>query len=293
MTWRRRFLRAAHRDTSRVGNSILALCVGAAALGLAASCEGRPGEPAAPTQPSTRPATATQPAAEVWKAGQPYICHRAKGKITIDKKDHPGEWAHAMVIQDFLIPISHKTPKSRTVARMLWDDEFLYVHVVAYDVDLRGTLKGQFARLWTEDAVELFLKPPHPDSGYYEFEMSPTNVLLDLQIPVGRHTSYERRASWESRSRLAVAVKGTIERPADTDERYRVLMAIPWKNLAYGLNRPPRAGERWRFIFARCDLSKAYGDEETPARQELSTCTRLDKVDFHMYDVYPEMRFSP
>lgn len=239
---------------------------------------------------STRPTTMPEDE-NVWVAGRTYLCRRARGKVTIDRKDHPEQWAHAMVIRDFVIPISHEPPQSRTAAQMLWDDECLYVRAVARDTDLRGTLKGQFARLWTEDAVELFLKPPAPD-GYYEFEMSPTNVLLDLKIPIARHTTYRQRASWESRARLAVAVEGTIERPDDTDRHYRILMAIPWKSLAYGGARPPKLGEKWKFIFARCDLAKAYGDADTPAGQELSTCIRLPKVDFHMYEIYPEMEFA-
>ncbi len=244
----------------------------------------RPDPPA--SQPSGSAPAATRPAGQVWKVGQTYLCRRAAGTISINSAEHPEQWKDAMVIRDFVIPVSGKPAASRTVARMLWDDENLYVNVTAHDVDLRGTLKGQFARLWTEDAVELFLKPPAGE-GYYEFEMSPTNVLLDLEIPVGRHTSYEQRASWESHARLAVAVTGTLEQPDDVDESYRLVMAIPWKGLTYGGKAAPKPGEKWRFIFARCDLSKAYGD-----KQELSACIRLPKIDFHAFELYPQMEFA-
>lgn len=269
---------------SRLRLSALARCAGALAvpaLALLCSC----GNELPATAPAGSAPGATR-AADVWKHGEVYVCRRARGEITIDTNDHPDQWKHAMLIRNFFIPITHEPPRSRTAAQMLWDDEYLYLRAVAHDADLRGTLKGRFARLWTEDAVELFLKPPAP-GGYYEFEMSPTNVLLDLQIPIGRQTTYEQRAEWESDSPLAVAVKGTIERPADTDEYYRILMAIPWKNLTYGGGRAPKPGEKWRFIFARCDRSKRYG-----GGQELSACIRLLKVDFHMYGSYPEMRFA-
>ena len=270
--------------------------------GLVVSCRRRP---AATTQPArTRPARPRRVGGGVWKPGPPYVCRRARGKITIDGKDHPAQWARAAVIEKFFVPVTAQPAKSATRCRMLWDDENHYVRAVAYDVDLRGSLRGPFARLWTEDVVELFLKPPAPHAGaapasgpvdrggYYEFEVSPSGALLDLEIPIGRHRGYRRRAAWESGARLAVLARGTIGRPEDTDELYRIVMAIPWKALRFAGGRPPKVGERWRFIFARCDLSQAFADAERPARQEISACVPLPKVDFHDYPHYPEVLFA-
>ena len=45
----------------------------------------------------------------VWDGKSPYLCRMAAGPITIDGKDHPDEWKHAMVIQDFFVPIDAPT----------------------------------------------------------------------------------------------------------------------------------------------------------------------------------------
>ena len=222
----------------------------------------------------------------VWDGKSPYICRRAAGPITIDGKDHPEEWKHAMVIRDFFVPIAREAPQSRTIARMLWDDSNLYLKAVAYDVDLIATLKGPAARLWVEDVVELFLLPPG-GGGYYEFEVSPAGALLDLEIPLGRHTRYETRAAWESGAPTAAGVKGTVNNSKDNDECFRMVMAIPWKALKFGGNSPPKGGEAWKFIVARCDLSKRYG-----GKQELSTCVPLPTIDFHPRPQYPTMIFA-
>ena len=260
-------------------------------VGWLASCATDSSEPTT-SAVASRPA-ATQPA-NVWAPGKPYLCHRAKGKITIDAKDHPDQWAHAMVIRDFRIPGLDVPAKQQTIARLLWDDQNLYLHAVASDNDLRATLKGKFAHLWSEDVVELFLKPPAGRAaeaegdaeGYYEFEVSPINAMIDLQIPIGRHTRFEYRAAWESGAPSAVRVKGTVENPEDTDEYYRVLLAIPWKNMKFIAGRPPKAGDVWRFLIPRCNLSRGL-----PNDRELSACAPLPKPDFHMYDIYPEMKF--
>lgn len=222
----------------------------------------------------------------VWDGTSPYLCRRAAGPITIDGKDHPGEWAHAMAIRGFFVPISRKTPQSRTAAWMLWDDRNLYLKAVAYDVDLIATLKGRTARLWVEDAVELFLVPPG-GKGYYEFEVSPAGALLDLEIPLGRHTRFETRAAWESGAPTAAGVKGTVNESKDDDESFRLVMAIPWKSLSFAGGSPPKPGATWKFIVARCDLSKRYG-----GKQELSTCVPLPTIDFHPRPQYPTIVFA-
>jgi len=269
--------------TSRTRIVMLSALVAAAAM--CGSCR-RDGPASRPHRAERGAASAPAPGGgDVWVVGRPYICRRTRGAITIDAAEHAGQWAHAMVIKDFKVPGANPPAKSRTTARLLWDDQNLYLHAVAEDVDLRATLKGVTARLWTEDVVELFLKPP--GGGYYEFEVNPINALLDLEIPIGRHTRFESRAQWDSAARSAVAVKGTIGKPADQDESFRVVVAIPWKHFNFAPDRPPKPGQTWKFILARCDLSKAYG-----GGQELSTCVPLPKPDFHMYKTYPRIRFD-
>ena len=112
-------------------------------------------------------------------------------------------------------------------------------------------------------------------------------ILLDLEIPLGRHTRYETRAAWESGAPTAAGVKGTVNNSKDNDECFRLVMAIPWKALKFGGNSPPKGGEAWKFIVARCDLSKRYG-----GKQELSTCVPLPTIDFHPRPQYPTMIFA-
>ena len=251
--------------------------------------------PAAQTKPGGKPVVVRVPASapaahavgNIWGYSDPYIVHRAAGQITIDGNDHPEEWANAMVIENFLIPITYEKPKRTTQAKMLWDDQNLYVWFIAYDTDLRGTLKGKLARVWTEDAVELFLSPVFEKGSYYELELGPSNVLLALQIENTKRGSFQERANWDHHIKTAVGVEGTINNPDDIDKYYRGVMAIPFTDLKFAGNKAPAISDTWRFNIPRCDLSKEFGDQ-----QELSACVPLPKIDFHISDNYGRMRFE-
>jgi hypothetical protein len=221
------------------------------------------------------------------KAGQPYLVRKAAGAITIDDKPHPEQWANAQVIKDFKIPKSHKPARSQTAAMMLWDDKNLYVQAVAADIDLRAKYKSRTDPLWEEDVVELFLKPYADKSGYYELEVNPIGTVMALQIDSrSDKKSLKERSAWETGIQSAVQAVGTINDPSDNDQYYRVIMAIPWKNLAHIGNKPPTSGETWKFAFCRYDYSKAH-----PKAEESSNAP-LTMDSFHRYEDYCTMKFE-
>jgi len=132
-------------------------------------------------------------AGDLWERDATYICRRAKGSITVDDRLHPEQWTRAMVITDYLIPISKQPARDQTQMRMLWDDEHLYVHFVAYDRDLRGTFTGKTDPIWTEDAVEVFFQPdpqdvdpyaPEPPLPLPPFDVDPGPALFNPSFMV-------------------------------------------------------------------------------------------------------------
>jgi len=63
-------------------------------------------------------------------------------------------------------------------------------------------------------------------------------------------------------------------------------MAIPWKNLAHVSGQPPRAGDVWKFTFARYDYSKLY------RKAEESNSAPMTTDDWHRYEQYTTLRFG-
>lgn len=71
-----------------------------------------------------------------------YVCYRPDGKLKIDGKLNESSWNKAASTAPF-VDISGEgfpTPKYETTAKMLWDDEFLYVGAVLQEEDIKGVL---------------------------------------------------------------------------------------------------------------------------------------------------------
>jgi hypothetical protein len=257
----------------------LAACAVVLAAGYWALAAGIP----AATQPgATASAAFTQPAH--WATG--YTVRRAGGAITIDEKDHPQEWADAAVLDDFRVPVTDAKPKAPTTVRMLWDDQNLYVRFDTADRDIRSTFTKRTDPLYEQDVVELFLKPLADKGNYYEFEISPKNVVMGLMIAVEHgEGTLEEKSQWEMGIKSAVALDGTLNDSSDTDKSWRVVMSIPWKNLSYVQGQPPKPGEKWAFLACRGDVNEKGGNE-------LSSSSHLPKVTFHMHAAYLPLVFA-
>jgi len=223
---------------------------------------------------------------DVWRPGRAYLVRRANPEIEVGPRADPLPWRRAMVIRDFVVPVTHASARDATEMRMLWDDRCLYVRFTARDGDLRGTYTGRADPLWREDVVEVFLRPGPDRRRYYEFEVNPIGTLLALRIPEG-HTTFDERARWAHHVRAAAGAEGTPNDPGDRDRSFTVVLAVPWADLDFAGARAPAPGDVWQFIGARCNLSA-----DLPGGRELSACVPLSKVDFHLLSAYPSMRFA-
>lgn len=71
-----------------------------------------------------------------------YVCYRPDGKLKIDGKLNETSWKKAAPTAPF-VDISGEgfpTPKYETTAKMLWDDEYLYVGAVLQEEDIKAVL---------------------------------------------------------------------------------------------------------------------------------------------------------
>jgi len=171
---------------------------------------------------------------------------------------------------------------------MLWDDENLYIWFMALDEDLRGTLKGKTAALWSEDVVEVFLVPDFAKGSYYELELAPSNEPLALQIAKAkgendsaacqldppyhnfngdqRHAQQPRRQGQVLPRHYQGALQGS---------------ALRWQQ-GPGHGRP--VALHLRPLRPRQTLRQN--------KQELSAAVPLSAVSFHISDEYGTMKFG-
>jgi hypothetical protein len=178
-----------------------------------------------------------------------YHVVRARPPPTIDGVLDDPAWARATAVT-LVDSLSGGPTRVRTVARLLWDDAFLYLAFDCEDPDVWGTFTRRDEPLYTQEAVEVFIDADGDGRTYNEIEVSAANVLFDAYFP-------ERRQgmdlSWDSGALTAVTVQGTLNDPSDRDQGWRVEMRIPIGRLAAVPHLPPQPGDRWRFNLYRLE----------------------------------------
>lgn len=221
--------------------------------------------------------------------GGDVVCQRAEGKITINGMADEAAWKQAEVIEDFHHPaVTPKSPgKTKTKARLLWDDEALYFFAEMEDADLYADITEHDAETWFNDVFELFFKPHADERTYYEFQVTPRNTHFDACIkrrgPGGEMRRWIRahEFAWETKPVLI----GTLNDETDKDKGWFVEGKIPWTDFRHTGGKP-KPGDAWSFALCRYDYSF---DFETP---DLSTTAALTKVDFHQTENYGRLTFA-
>ncbi|HOC03709.1 MAG: hypothetical protein BWX89_00637 [candidate division TA06 bacterium ADurb.Bin131] len=216
------------------------------------------------------------------------VCNRAHGKIIVDGWLNEPAWKNAEKI-DFVRIISFEKPDMETKAFCLYDDEYLYIGFIMYDMDIWGIYEKRDSLLYDEDVVEVFLKPNLSKDPYYEFEVSPRNIVLDAYL--GNRTlagnMFLRFAKWNCPGlKTAVKVKGTLNNWEDIDEYWSVEIAIPFRSLP-SLKKAPLPDDIWLINLGRYDYSIYQKNIN-----EVTTCSPITKFDFHRYEEWRFIRYK-
>lgn len=140
----------------------------------------------------------------------------------------------------------------KTTARVLWDDQFLYVAFDSEDPDVWGTKRNKDDDIYNEDAVEVFVNASGDLANYNELQVSPHNVNFDARF-VSRRSDLPTAMKWESGMTTAVDVRGTLDDGSDQDQGWSAEMKIPIANLANVPHTPPQKGDVWRFNMYRLE----------------------------------------
>ncbi len=173
-------------------------------------------------------------------------------------------------------------PQAATEIASLWTQDYVYFgYRCKYTI--LNTFEGKdptkdFWTLWERDVVEVFLNPqPDRMKHYYEFEVAPNNLWIDLEINLEREPFND--ASWNS----------GFEHGTHIDEAKHVWtceMRIPLS--AMKGTGPLNAGEEWRVNFFRAD-----GPSDGKVRRLLSwSPVQSDSHSFHSPWSFGVIRFE-
>jgi len=229
-------------------------------------------------------------AADFVKPTTDFTCRWAASPIVIDGKLDDPAWKSAEVIDQFHLPwlgANARMAKTRTVAKLLWDREYLYFSASMDDADLFADVLEHDGMTWKNDVFELFLKPAADKPGYYEFQVNAAGTKLDMYLPARIKEGYEKhKADGVFHMDVKLGLDGTLNKHDDKDKNWVVEGRIPWSDLMRTGGRP-EIDEVWKFALCRYDYTK-------DGQPELSTVAPLGKkayADFHAHEDYANLKF--
>lgn len=181
-----------------------------------------------------------------------YIAHRA-GEMTVDGEITDEEWSGApwsslfTDIEGELKP----APLYDTRMKMLWDDSHLYIAAELKEPHIWATLRQRDTIIFHDNDFEVFIDPDGDTHGYYEFEMNALNTVWDLLLTMPYRDNGRAINAWNIAGlKSAVRIYGTLNDPTDTDDRWTLEIALPFKVLEEWGN-VPADGTVWRMNFSR------------------------------------------
>lgn len=210
-----------------------------------------------------------------------YVCYRTLGNLKIDGKLNESSWQKAASTDEFedISGEGFAKPKHSTTAKMLWDDNYLYVGATMQEPDIKALLTKRDTIIWHDNDFEVFINPDGDSQQYYELETNARGVLFDLMLDRPYRSGGNFIIGWDCTGiKLAVHCDGTLNRPNDTDRCWTVEMAIPRTAIARNFDNPLQAGRTWRINFSRVEWLKKGGPEEN------WVWTATGKIDMHMPD---------
>jgi hypothetical protein len=181
-----------------------------------------------------------------------YEIKRATSPITIDGKLDEAGWARASPPATLQFLWEAQTgAKQKTFARLLWDDQALYVGFDAEDTDITAQFTERDDPTYRDDAVEIFINPdPKQEAVYYGFEMNARGVLYDY-LNYNSRTLFKRFDA--TGVKVATSLRGTLNIRTDADSGWSLEAAIPWANFEELSRRRPVVGTVWKANFNRWD----------------------------------------
>ena len=184
-----------------------------------------------------------------------YVCYRTPQALTIDGELTEQAWQDAPWTNLFVDIEGDKQPKPQydTKAKMLWDDDYLYVAAFLEEPHVWATITERDEVIFYDNDFEVFIDPNGDTHGYYELELNAFNTVWDLLLAKPYREGGPAINSWDITGlRSAVKVVGTVNQPKDIDEGWYVEIALPMDVLhEYYGGVPAKAGHQWRINFSR------------------------------------------
>ena len=174
-----------------------------------------------------------------------YSILRTKIPPKIDGKLDEPAWLVAPSISNFVFPWFKDGLREQSVAKLLWDDEQIYVAHVCQDQFITARHSERDGPISQDDCFEIMLTPniDRPNF-YFNIEWNVLGGVLDNHRPEGAKGP---RVQWNSHGvEVAGTFVGKLNDHSEDDQYWVCEVSIPLSNFAKVVrSMPPRAGDVW------------------------------------------------
>jgi hypothetical protein len=247
------------------------------------------------------------PEPQIEFAPKHYICYRTGEDLAIDGKLDEESWQQA-TWTDYFIDIEgpdKPSPRFKTRAMMLWDDDYFYIAGDMEEPDVWGKLTERDAVIFYDNDFEVFIDPDGDTHEYYELEVNTLGTEWDLFLVKPYRDGGPAIDAWDIQGlKTAIYVKGTLNQPGDADRGWSIEIAIPWDVLKQCAHKeaPPENGDHWRVNFSRVEWQTDVRDGKYVKRTEPETGKTLPEdnwvwspqglINMHYPEMWGHVQFS-
>ena len=187
----------------------------------------------------------------------------------VDADPFRWNWSQAATLPPLRLADGSTYARQQTLVRIAYNRYGLFVRFDCDDTDIWGTYTQRDDPIYDEEVVEVFIAPGDATPvDYYEFEVSPNGVLLEVLAhnPTGKRSELRLDFTWD-----CAGLQWAAQRD-DARNQWRVIYAFPWASIG----APKELPTHWRANFYRIDRPH-------DADHEFScwSPTMINPADFH------------
>lgn len=202
-----------------------------------------------------------------------YVAQRVTAPIKVDGVLDEADWDKAQAITNFadISGEGFPAPRFDTYAKLMWDDEYLYIGAFLNEPNVWGDITKHDAVIYYNPDFEVFIDPDGDGHNYFEIETNPLATVFDLfvQKPYRAKTRAFVTFSWDTPGlKLDTHVYGTLNNANDTDKGWSVEMAIPREAIAAEFDNYLKAGNYLRLGFSRVEWQTEVDAEGKTSRKK-------------------------
>ena len=213
-------------------------------------------------------------------------------------------WDNAPFTSDFIDIEGVKNVKYKTRAKILWDQENLYVYAEMEEPHIWGDITERDAIIYLNNDFEVFIDPSGRGEVYGEIEMNALNTVWDLLLNKPYRSGGFANFHWNlDGMETEVKINGTINDPSDTDKSWSVEMAIPMKPLIELKNdkrQPIKEGDQWRMNFSRVEwdfdlIDETYSRKKVDGKLQREynwVWSNQKKINMHLPEMWGVIQFT-